>query len=163
MKAGDQVNLELENQLAEATNLHVHGLHVSPQGNSDNALVSIAPGESFDYEYRLTGNHPPGVYWYHPHLHGSVADHIHACNWPCRASPICKKFCQRTEVSGFRKLIFRKPLFWLSDFRHGVIKCVRPMANLTLAGFILYDRPPLYPRPRAAANSVLVLSEISTR
>lgn len=76
LKAGDRVNLTMENQLAEATNLHVHGLHVSPLGNSDNVLVSIASGKSFDYEYRLPADHPPGVYWYHPHHHGNVADQI---------------------------------------------------------------------------------------
>ncbi|WP_427136228.1 multicopper oxidase family protein [Pseudarthrobacter sp. S9] len=76
LQPGDRVNVTLENGLADPTNLHVHGLHVSPQGNSDNALVSVAPGTSFDYEYRLPADHPPGVYWYHPHRHGSVADQI---------------------------------------------------------------------------------------
>ncbi|MDQ6754702.1 MAG: multicopper oxidase family protein [Actinomycetota bacterium] len=76
LKGGDRVNLTLENRLADPTNLHVHGLHVSPQGNSDNVLVSVDPGTSFDYEYRLPANHPPGVYWYHPHRHGSVADQV---------------------------------------------------------------------------------------
>ena len=76
LKAGDQVNLTLENQLAEATNLHVHGLHVSPRGNGDNPLVSVAPGDSFGYEYRLPAKHAPGVYWYHPHSHGSVAEQV---------------------------------------------------------------------------------------
>lgn len=55
------------------TNLHTHGLHVSPSGNSDNVLLNIGPGESFDYEFRIPEDHPPGTYWYHPHLHGSVA------------------------------------------------------------------------------------------
>ncbi len=76
LRPGDRVNVTLENGLGDPTNLHVHGLHVSPQGNSDNVLVSVDPGTSFDYEYRLPVNHPPGVYWYHPHRHGSVADQI---------------------------------------------------------------------------------------
>lgn len=76
LRAGDRVKVALENRLEEATNLHVHGLHVSPQGNSDNVLVSIEPGESFEYEYRLPENHPPGVYWYHPHHHGNVAEQV---------------------------------------------------------------------------------------
>ncbi|MEO5781113.1 MAG: multicopper oxidase family protein, partial [Arthrobacter oryzae] len=71
-----RVNVALENRLEGPTNLHVHGLHVSPEGNSDNVLVSVEPGTSFNYEYRLPANHPPGVYWYHPHHHGSVADTI---------------------------------------------------------------------------------------
>ncbi|MCO4239152.1 multicopper oxidase family protein [Pseudarthrobacter raffinosi] len=76
LRPGDRVNVMLENRLGDPTNLHVHGLHVSPQGNSDNALVSVEPGTSFEYEYRLPADHPPGVYWYHPHRHGSVADQI---------------------------------------------------------------------------------------
>ncbi|MET3141314.1 UNVERIFIED_ORG: FtsP/CotA-like multicopper oxidase with cupredoxin domain [Arthrobacter sp. UYEF10] len=76
LSPGDLLEITLENRLAVPTNLHVHGLHVSPQGNGDNALRSVAPGASFDYAYRLPENHPPGVYWYHPHHHGSVADQI---------------------------------------------------------------------------------------
>ena len=55
------------------TNLHVHGLHVSPQGNSDNIFVSIDPGTSFLYQYQIPLNHTGGTYWYHPHNHGSTA------------------------------------------------------------------------------------------
>jgi FtsP/CotA-like multicopper oxidase with cupredoxin domain len=53
------------------TNLHTHGFHVSPSGNSDNIFVVIKSGESFQYEYQIPPNHPSGVYGYHPHLHGS--------------------------------------------------------------------------------------------
>ena len=56
----------------------MHGLHVSPEGNGDNVFVSVEPGGTFDYEYKLPGDHPPGVYWYHPHHHGMVADQIFA-------------------------------------------------------------------------------------
>ncbi len=68
------------------TNLHTHGLHVSPQGNGDNVYVEVLPkgtassyanGQStyvgeFQYSYDLK-NHTPGTFWYHPHRHGSVA------------------------------------------------------------------------------------------
>jgi FtsP/CotA-like multicopper oxidase with cupredoxin domain len=73
---GDHLRVELVNRLTEVTNLHVHGLHVSPQGNGDNIFVAVDPGRSFTYDYRLPADHPPGVYWYHPHHHGSVADQI---------------------------------------------------------------------------------------
>lgn len=76
LKAGDRLALSLNNNLADPTNLHVHGLHVSPQGNGDNPFVMVGPGTAFDYEYQLPADHPPGVYWYHPHHHGSVADQI---------------------------------------------------------------------------------------
>lgn len=55
------------------TNLHTHGLHVSPSGNSDNVLLSVEPGETFDYEIAIPDDHPPGTFWYHAHRHGSTA------------------------------------------------------------------------------------------
>lgn len=56
-----------------STNLHTHGLWVSPAGNSDNVLLIFRPGMSFDHEYAIPGDHPAGTFWYHPHLHGSTA------------------------------------------------------------------------------------------
>ncbi|MDE1150031.1 MAG: multicopper oxidase domain-containing protein [Azospirillaceae bacterium] len=55
------------------TNLHSHGLWVSPTGNSDNVLISIKPTVSFQYEYNIPADHPAGTFWYHPHQHGSTA------------------------------------------------------------------------------------------
>jgi FtsP/CotA-like multicopper oxidase with cupredoxin domain/peroxiredoxin len=55
------------------TNLHTHGLHVSPSGNSDNIFTLIDPGCDFTYEYEINKSHPSGTFWYHPHKHGSVA------------------------------------------------------------------------------------------
>ena len=60
------------------TNLHVHGLHVSPSDNSDNIFLSIKAGDSFQYEYQIPDNHPAGLYWYHPHLHGTVTNQVFA-------------------------------------------------------------------------------------
>ncbi|MCQ4082802.1 multicopper oxidase domain-containing protein [Streptomyces sp. RB6PN25] len=42
IRPGDRVELAMENRLGQYTNLHVHGLHVSPSGNSDN-IFSFAP------------------------------------------------------------------------------------------------------------------------
>jgi L-ascorbate oxidase len=55
------------------TNLHTHGLWVNPAGNSDNVLISINPGVSFQYEYNIPSDHPAGTFWYHTHRHGSTA------------------------------------------------------------------------------------------
>jgi FtsP/CotA-like multicopper oxidase with cupredoxin domain len=76
VRPGDRIELRLDNQLGDPTNLHTHGLHVSPAGNGDNALVRIEPGSAFDYVYEIPATHPPGVYWYHPHHHGMVADQV---------------------------------------------------------------------------------------
>lgn len=76
VRAGDTLSVNLRNGLTDPSNLHVHGLHVSPEGNSDNVFVTVPAGDSFDYRYELPTNHPPGVYWYHPHHHGLVTDQV---------------------------------------------------------------------------------------
>jgi FtsP/CotA-like multicopper oxidase with cupredoxin domain len=77
LRPGDTLQVDLANRLAEPTNLHVHGLHVSPEGNGDNVFIEVAPGETFAYEYRLPDDHPTGTFWYHPHRHGLVADQLY--------------------------------------------------------------------------------------
>jgi suppressor of ftsI len=61
------------------TNLHVHGIQTfphlfSPLGTSDPSamMLEIAPGESFRYNFTVPSDHPSGLYWYHPHKHGST-------------------------------------------------------------------------------------------
>ena len=54
------------------TNLHSHGLHVSPSGISDNVMRMMEPGESYDIEIAIPSDHIPGTNWYHPHAHGSA-------------------------------------------------------------------------------------------
>jgi L-ascorbate oxidase len=56
------------------TNLHTHGLWISPSGNSDNVLLELPPGgKPFQYEFKIPPEHPAGTFWYHPHNHGSTA------------------------------------------------------------------------------------------
>lgn len=57
-------------------NIHFHGLHVSPTGNSDNVLLNIAPQTQFDYEVNIPSDHPAGTFWYHAHRHGSTATQV---------------------------------------------------------------------------------------
>ncbi|MFM9107496.1 MAG: multicopper oxidase family protein [Chloroflexota bacterium] len=77
VRPGDTMRVKLLNNLGgKMTNLHVHGLHVSPEGNSDNIFVMLENGQSFDYEYVLPENHPSGLYWYHPHHHGDATEQV---------------------------------------------------------------------------------------
>lgn len=55
------------------TNLHVHGLHVSPSGHSDNVFVELNPGCDFQNRIGVPNNHAQGTFWYHGHVHGSTA------------------------------------------------------------------------------------------
>ena len=76
VRPGDDLAIRLTNRLDQPTNLHTHGLRVSPQANGDNPFLRIDSGASFDYRYRIPGDHPAGTFWYHPHHHGVVADQI---------------------------------------------------------------------------------------
>lgn len=56
------------------TNLHTHGLHVSPRGISDNVSRHLPPGGGkLEYLYQIPADHPTGIFWYHPHFMGSSA------------------------------------------------------------------------------------------
>jgi FtsP/CotA-like multicopper oxidase with cupredoxin domain len=76
VRAGDRITLRLRNDLGATTNLHTHGLVVSPEGDGDNVFTMIEPGETFAYDYRLGEDHPPGIFWYHPHHHGTTAEQL---------------------------------------------------------------------------------------
>ncbi len=53
------------------TNLHFHGLHVSPDVPQDDVLTMMAmPGQSLEYVVNIPLDQPPGLYWYHTHPHG---------------------------------------------------------------------------------------------
>ncbi len=83
--SGDLLRVHFTNSLPDAglnilgherdmTNLHTHGLHVSPEGNADNVMVMTMSGDSFDYEYDLSKQEPGTTNFYHPHIHGNVAE-----------------------------------------------------------------------------------------
>jgi len=53
------------------TNLHFHGLDIAPVCHQDDVIhTTIQPGETFDYQVVIPKSTTPGLYWYHPHLHG---------------------------------------------------------------------------------------------
>jgi FtsP/CotA-like multicopper oxidase with cupredoxin domain len=55
----------------QMTNLHFHGLHVSPNAPQDDVLdMMAAPGETLHYSVQVPPQQPPGLYWYHTHSHG---------------------------------------------------------------------------------------------
>jgi FtsP/CotA-like multicopper oxidase with cupredoxin domain len=58
--------------IATATNLHFHGLAIPPVCHQDEVLTTSVLPSAAPYEYRvqIPANQPPGLYWYHPHLHG---------------------------------------------------------------------------------------------
>ena len=74
------------------TNIHFHGLHVSPlsldadgqpvedpndneakKTSSDDVLFALDPQTSHDWCVQLPDFHAPGTHWYHAHVHGTTA------------------------------------------------------------------------------------------
>jgi FtsP/CotA-like multicopper oxidase with cupredoxin domain len=87
-RPGDRLKVRLVNELPpnreppprdhnlphsfNTTNLHTHGLNVSPSGIADNVLRDMEPGQSYEIEVPIPATHLSGTYWYHPHRHGSA-------------------------------------------------------------------------------------------
>lgn len=92
LRPGDTLRLELVNQLEPSadtgmgmgmagmdpatTNLHTHGLHVSPEGASDNVFLAVGQGQTQAYEIAIGADHWGGLNWYHPHHHGTVSPQV---------------------------------------------------------------------------------------
>src|SRR5713226_7166411 len=59
------------NPCMDMTNLHFHGLTVSPNAPQDDVLGMLAmPGQVLHYSVQIPRDHPPGLFWYHTHPHG---------------------------------------------------------------------------------------------
>jgi suppressor of ftsI len=84
LSPGDQLKITYVNDLPakppetclagpcmDMTNLHFHGLAVSPDAPQDDVLTMLAnPGKTLRYTVQIPKDHPPGLYWYHTHPHG---------------------------------------------------------------------------------------------
>jgi FtsP/CotA-like multicopper oxidase with cupredoxin domain len=57
---------------ASSTNLHFHGMHISPGCHQDDVISTLVEpsGASYEYRFKIPTDQPPGLYWYHPHPHG---------------------------------------------------------------------------------------------
>jgi suppressor of ftsI len=92
VKPGDRIRLKVRNNLKlpataqtngmgmalNVLNTHFHGMHVSPLAKADDIYLETAFGKSYDYDFQVPANHPGGLYWYHPHVHGVVDAQIYA-------------------------------------------------------------------------------------
>ncbi len=65
-KEGETVTLRVNNQLADDTSIHWHGIILPPDqdGVPGISFGGIKPGESFTYRFPIT---QAGTYWYHSH------------------------------------------------------------------------------------------------
>ena len=52
-------------------NIHYHGTNMSPTCHSDEVIKTlINSSQTFQYTLTIPADEPPGLYWYHPHVHG---------------------------------------------------------------------------------------------
>lgn len=77
VKPGDTIEIDYTDHLppsvvpTNATNLHFHGLTVSPNAPADDVIDTLAlPGQTLHYSVPIPADEEPGLYWYHPHAHG---------------------------------------------------------------------------------------------
>jgi FtsP/CotA-like multicopper oxidase with cupredoxin domain len=57
--------------VGSSVNIHYHGTNVTPGCGGDNVTRTlINSGSTFQYSFSFPNNEPPGLYWYHPHVHG---------------------------------------------------------------------------------------------
>ena len=73
LDAGQQVTLNVHNQLGDTTTVHWHGLNVSP-ANDGSPHVMIMADETWSPSFPVLDK--AATYWYHPHLHGKTMDQV---------------------------------------------------------------------------------------
>ena len=99
---GEHVVLTLVNRLTTPTNLHFHGLNVSPSGRADNPEISVLPGHSFNYHLYIPLDQPLGTFWYHDHDMCMGNETMHMTGMTASAmtgtAPTAPKGCQDVET-----------------------------------------------------------------
>lgn len=115
VQRGDNVSIKYVNNIDKSdvgidgpqpSNLHTHGMAISPNQPADNAYIGIPSGvptskqsrhehgyeklqsfpdgsglsqtapNIFEYRWKVPIKHPRGLHWYHPHAHGMVEDQV---------------------------------------------------------------------------------------
>jgi FtsP/CotA-like multicopper oxidase with cupredoxin domain len=61
-----------------STNMHFHGMSVPPKCHQDDVLHTLieAGDRPFEYRFRIPTDQTPGLYWYHPHVHGLTKNQV---------------------------------------------------------------------------------------
>jgi FtsP/CotA-like multicopper oxidase with cupredoxin domain len=90
----------------DATNVHFHGLNVPPICHQDDVIDTlIQPGSpGFKYSMQIPPTEPPGLYWYHPHVHGFTEFQVNGGASGAIVVEGMEKY--RPEVQGLTERIF---------------------------------------------------------
>jgi FtsP/CotA-like multicopper oxidase with cupredoxin domain len=64
-------NCGADSMTGTSTNIHYHGTNTSPACGADNVTKTLVnSGQTFHYSVAFPRSEPPGLYWYHGHVHG---------------------------------------------------------------------------------------------
>lgn len=67
---GEHVNITVNNQIGDTTNVHWHGLHVAPMNDGPHNMIM----DGMNWNPQFTVLDKASTYWYHPHFHGKTAE-----------------------------------------------------------------------------------------
>lgn len=154
------------------TNLHTHGLQVSPQKNGDNVLIDLAPGETCDYSIPipLGANIPPGcpgpycppqpagLFWYHPHRHESTSKQ----SWAGLAGAIIVEgdIDRVPEVAAARERLMVLQELWVDDKGHVPSGMVLPVAGSQGTQAVAGTEVPFTPNPVIPTNIYYIVNGV---
>jgi FtsP/CotA-like multicopper oxidase with cupredoxin domain len=90
----------------QSTNVHFHGLNVPPICHQDDVLTTlIQPGDpGFQFDLTIPTTEPPGLYWYHPHVHGFTEFQVNGGAAGALIVEGMEKY--RPEVTGLTERVF---------------------------------------------------------
>ena len=102
-----------------STNVHFHGLNIPPKCHQDEVIkTTIQPGDPpFEYKFQIPKNDPPGLYWYHPHIHMFTATQV--VGGAAGALIIGGLEQMRPEISGLAERVFTLRQFNVPPPRNG--------------------------------------------
>ncbi len=90
----------------DSTNVHFHGLNVPPVCHQDDVIDTlIQPGSpGFHFSIQIPTTEPPGLYWYHPHVHGFTEFQVNGGAAGAIVVEGMEKY--RPEVQGLTERVF---------------------------------------------------------
>jgi FtsP/CotA-like multicopper oxidase with cupredoxin domain len=93
-------------ETVDSTNVHFHGLNVPPVCHQDDVINTIIqPGSpGFKFNIQIPTTEPPGLYWYHPHIHGFTEFQVNGGAAGAIVVEGMEKY--RPEVAGLTERIF---------------------------------------------------------
>jgi FtsP/CotA-like multicopper oxidase with cupredoxin domain len=132
------------NMTVSSTNIHFHGLNVSPNCHQDNVLTTlIQPGSpGFEFNIPIPKNEPPGLYWYHPHIHGFTEFQVNGGAAGAIIVDGMEKI--RPEVLGLKEHVFVLRQQYLVPWIPGPYQLT---INYQIAGFPTFPAPIIKMKP----------------